>query len=156
VSSAASAKACRRAARRWSLDAARADVVEALSGEPQEADERVNLDADRLGPGLAHRAVIGRHLREPVQTGLGAGGGGVERGEREGADVVEALSGEPQEADERVNLDADRLVQFAGWGGRRAARRTAPAVPPQPANCTSRSASRLTRSSASCGSASPD
>ncbi len=33
------------------------------------------------------------------------------------ADVVEALSGEPQEADERVNLDADRLVQFAGWGG---------------------------------------
>jgi uncharacterized membrane protein YccC len=33
------------------------------------------------------------------------------------ADVIEALSGEPQEADERVNLDADRLVQFAGWGG---------------------------------------
>ncbi|WP_244936700.1 FUSC family protein [Methylobacterium currus] len=34
--------------RRWSLQAARADVIEALSGEPQEADERVNLDADRL------------------------------------------------------------------------------------------------------------
>ncbi|AWN53413.1 FUSC family protein [Methylobacterium sp. 17Sr1-1] len=33
------------------------------------------------------------------------------------ADVIDALSGEPQEADERVNLDADRLVQFAGWGG---------------------------------------
>ncbi|SFV01778.1 Uncharacterized membrane protein YccC [Methylobacterium sp. 174MFSha1.1] len=33
------------------------------------------------------------------------------------ADVIEALAGEPQEADERVNLDADRLVQFAGWGG---------------------------------------
>ncbi|MCF4127407.1 FUSC family protein [Methylobacterium sp. SyP6R] len=33
------------------------------------------------------------------------------------ADVIEALSGEPQEADERVNLDADRVVQFAGWAG---------------------------------------
>ncbi|TGD99052.1 FUSC family protein [Methylobacterium nonmethylotrophicum] len=33
------------------------------------------------------------------------------------ADVIEALSGEPQEAEERVNLDADRLVQFAGWAG---------------------------------------
>ncbi|TNC10785.1 FUSC family protein [Methylobacterium terricola] len=33
------------------------------------------------------------------------------------ADVIDALSGEPQEADERVNLDADRVVQFAGWAG---------------------------------------
>ncbi|MGE7416595.1 FUSC family protein [Methylobacterium tarhaniae] len=33
------------------------------------------------------------------------------------SDVIEALSGEPQEADERIYLDADRVVQFAGWAG---------------------------------------
>ncbi len=41
------------------------------------------------------------------------------------ADVIEALSGEPQEADERVNLDADRVVQFAGWAGTAGASRRA-------------------------------
>jgi uncharacterized membrane protein YccC len=54
--------------RRWSLGAARADVIEALSGEPQDSDERVNLDADRLvqfagwacAAGAARRATL-RH-----------------------------------------------------------------------------------------------
>ncbi len=46
------------------------------------------------------------------------------------ADVIEALSGEPQEADERVNLDADRVVQFAGWAGTAGAVRRPPCSTP--------------------------